>query len=312
MEPCKNCSQQCKLEGIFMNRIFEYTITPSDVPCTVGEYLKKKGYSRQIIIHLKKTEHGILQNGEWAYVRTPLVPGDVLKITLLEESASEHILPVPMEPDIIYEDEDLLVVNKPFDMPVHPSIHNYDNTLANGMAYYFQQKGETFIFRCINRLDRDTTGLLILAKNALSASILSNDMKTRKIHRTYQAVVSRIPVPASGTIDAPIARKEDSAIERCVDFEKGESAVTHYRTLKTKENLALVELSLETGRTHQIRVHMQHIGCPLLGDYLYHPDFTLINRVALHSYSLTFDHPITGKSMYFCAPLPKDMAGLLS
>ena len=295
-----------------MNRIFEYTITPSDVPCTVGEYLKKKGYSRQIIIHLKKTEHGILQNGEWAYVRTPLVPGDVLKITLLEESASEHILPVPMEPDIVYEDEDLLVVNKPFDMPVHPSIHNYDNTLANGMAYYFQQKGETFIFRCINRLDRDTTGLLILAKNALSASILSNDMKTRKIHRTYQAVVSRIPVPASGTIDAPIARKEDSAIERCVDFEKGESAVTHYRTLKTKENLALVELSLETGRTHQIRVHMQHIGCPLLGDYLYHPDFTLINRVALHSYSLTFDHPITGKSMYFCAPLPKDMAGLLS
>lgn len=295
-----------------MNRIFEYTITPSDVPCTVGEYLKKKGYSRQIIIHLKKTEHGILQNGEWAYVRTPLVPGDVLKITLLEESASEHILPVPMEPDIVYEDEDLLVVNKPFDMPVHPSIHNYDNTLANGMAYYFQQKGETFIFRCINRLDRDTTGLLILAKNALSASILSNDMKARKIHRTYQAVVSRIPVPASGTIDAPIARKEDSAIERCVDFEKGEPAVTHYRTLETKENLALVELSLETGRTHQIRVHMQHMGCPLLGDYLYNPDFTLINRVSLHSYSLSFVHPITGKSMYFCAPLPKDMAGLLS
>ena len=295
-----------------MNRIFEYLITPSDVPCTVGEYLKKKGYSRQIIIHLKKTEHGILQNGEWAYVRTPLVPGDVLKITLLEESASEHILPVPMEPDIVYEDEDLLVVNKPFDMPVHPSIHNYDNTLANGMAYYFQQKGETFIFRCINRLDRDTTGLLILAKNALSASILSNDMKTRKIHRTYQAVVSRIPVPASGTIDAPIARKEDSAIERCVDFEKGEPAVTHYRTLETKENLALVELSLETGRTHQIRVHMQHMGCPLLGDYLYNPDFTLINRVSLHSYSLSFVHPITGKSMYFCAPLPKDMAGLLS
>ena len=295
-----------------MNRIFEYLITPSDVPCTVGEYLKKKGYSRQIIIHLKKTEHGILQNGEWAYVRTPLVPGDVLKITLLEESASEHILPVPMEPDIVYEDEDLLVVNKPFDMPVHPSIHNYDNTLANGMAYYFQQKGETFIFRCINRLDRDTTGLLILAKNALSASILSNDMKARKIHRTYQAVVSRIPVPASGTIDAPIARKEDSAIERCVDFEKGEPAVTHYRTLETKENLALVELSLKTGRTHQIRVHMQHMGCPLLGDYLYNPDFTLINRVSLHSYSLSFVHPITGKSMYFCAPLPKDMAGLLS
>ena len=256
-----------------MNRIFEYTISPTDAPCTVGEFLKQKGYSRQIIIHLKKTENGILRNGVWAYVRTQLFPGDSLKITLVEENASENILPVPIEPEIVYEDEDLVVVNKPFDMPVHPSIHNYDNTLANAMAYYYQQQGETFIFRCINRLDRDTTGLLILAKNALSASILSTAMKKRQIHRTYQAVVSQIPAPLAGTIDAPIARKEASAIERCVDFEKGERAVTHYKVLKTKGSLALVELSLETGRTHQIRVHMDYIGCPLLGDYLYHPDF---------------------------------------
>ena len=258
-----------------MNRIFEYTISPTDAPCTVGEFLKQKGYSRQIIIHLKKTENGILRNGVWAYVRTQLFPGDSLKITLVEENASENILPVPIEPEIVYEDEDLVVVNKPFDMPVHPSIHNYDNTLANAMAYYYQQQGETFIFRCINRLDRDTTGLLILAKNALSASILSTAMKNRQIHRTYQAVVSQIPAPLAGTIDAPIARKEASAIERCVDFEKGERAVTHYKVLKTKGSLALVELSLETGRTHQIRVHMDYIGCPLLGDYLYHPDFFL-------------------------------------
>ena len=137
-----------------MNRIFEYTISPTDAPCTVGEFLKQKGYSRQIIIHLKKTENGILRNGVWAYVRTQLFPGDSLKITLVEENASENILPVPIEPEIVYEDEDLVVVNKPFDMPVHPSIHNYDNTLANAMAYYYQQQGETFIFRCINRLDR--------------------------------------------------------------------------------------------------------------------------------------------------------------
>ena len=259
-----------------MNRIFEYTISPTDAPCTVGEFLKQKGYSRQIIIHLKKTENGILRNGVWAYVRTQLFPGDSLKITLVEENASENILPVPIEPEIVYEDEDLVVVNKPFDMPVHPSIHNYDNTLANAMAYYYQQQGETFIFRCINRLDRDTTGLLILAKNALSASILS------------------------------------SAIERCVDFEKGERAVTHYKVLKTKGSLALVELSLETGRTHQIRVHMDYIGCPLLGDYLYHPDFSKINRVALHSYALSFSHPVTQKPMEFHMPLPKDMAGLFS
>lgn len=295
-----------------MNRIFEYTISPTDAPCTVGEFLKQKGYSRQIIIHLKKTENGILRNGVWAYVRTQLFPGDSLKITLVEENASENILPVPIEPEIVYEDEDLVVVNKPFDMPVHPSIHNYDNTLANAMAYYYQQQGETFIFRCINRLDRDTTGLLILAKNALSASILSTAMKKRQIHRTYQAVVSQIPAPLAGTIDAPIARKEASAIERCVDFEKGERAVTHYKVLKTKGSLALVELSLETGRTHQIRVHMDYIGCPLLGDYLYHPDFSKINRVALHSYALSFSHPVTPKPMEFHMPLPKDMAGLFS
>lgn len=295
-----------------MTRIFEYHISPADVPCTVGDYLKKKGYSRQIIIHLKKTEQGILVNNEWAYVRTGLNPGDCMKITLTEETPSENIVPVPMELDIVYEDEDILLINKPSDTPVHPSINNYDNTLANGAAHYFSSQGVNFVFRCINRLDRDTTGLLILAKNALSASILSNQMKSREIHRTYQAVVQGIPNPFAGTVSAPIARKKDSAIERCVDFEHGERAVTHYKTLKTKDGYSLLELSLETGRTHQIRVHMQYLGYPLLGDYLYNPDFTLINRVSLHSHSLTFTHPVTGRELTFTAPLPKDMADIFS
>lgn len=294
-----------------MNRIFEYHISPTDAPCTVGDYLKKKGYSHQIVVHLKKTENGILVNGEWAYVRTTLNAGDFLKINLLEEAASENIIPVPMEPDIVYEDEDLVIINKPYNMPVHPSFNNYDNTLANGMAYYYEQKDESFIFRCINRLDRDTTGLLILTKNALSASVLSKQMKNREIHRTYQAIISGIPSPTSGIIDAPITRKEDSAIERCVDFERGERAVTHYKILKTKNIYSLAELSLETGRTHQIRVHMKYIGCPLLGDYLYNPDFSMIERVSLHSYSLAFVHPISGQKLYFCAPLPKDMADIV-
>lgn len=293
-----------------MNRIFEYCISPADIPCNVGDYLKKKGYSRQIIIHLKKTEKGILVNNEWAYVRTALQPGDCVRVTLTEEAPSENIVPVAMDLDIVYEDEDILLINKPSDTPVHPSINNYDNTLANGAAHYFSSKGENFVFRCINRLDRDTTGLLILAKNALSASILSDQMKQRKIHRTYQAVVQGIPVPAEGTVSAPIARKEDSAIERCVDFERGERAVTHYKVLKSSDNLSLLELSLETGRTHQIRVHMQHLGYPLLGDYLYNPDFSLINRVSLHSCSLSFTHPVTGEPMTFTAPLPKDMGAL--
>ena len=293
-----------------MNRIFEYTITDENLPCTVGDFLKQKGFSRQIIIQLKKTSQGILVNNQWAYVRTPLRTNDILTLRLLEEAPSENIVPVSLPLDIIYEDEDILLINKPADMPVHPSINNYDNTLANGIAHYYKMQGETFVFRCINRLDRDTTGLLIIAKNALSASILSNQMKKREIHRTYLAVVSGNPKKDTDTITAPIARKENSAIERCIDFQNGEQAVTHYQVITSREDYSLLKLSLETGRTHQIRVHMKYIGNPLLGDYLYNPDFSKIQRVALHSYRLNFIHPITEKTMDFSIPLPEDMANL--
>lgn len=293
-----------------MNRIFEYTITDENLPCTVGDFLKQKGFSRQIIIQLKKTSQGILVNNQWAYVRTPLRTNDILTLRLLEEAPSENIVPVSLPLDIIYEDEDILLINKPADMPVHPSINNYDNTLANGIAHYYKMQGETFVFRCINRLDRDTTGLLIIAKNALSASILSNQMKRREIHRTYLAVVSGNPKKDTDTITAPIARKENSAIERCIDFQNGEQAVTHYQVITSREDYSLLKLSLETGRTHQIRVHMKYIGNPLLGDYLYNPDFSKIQRVALHSYRLNFIHPITEKNMDFSIPLPEDMANL--
>lgn len=293
-----------------MNRIFEYTITDENLPCTVGDFLKQKGFSRQIIIQLKKTSQGILVNNQWAYVRTPLRTNDILTLRLLEEAPSENIVPVSLPLDIIYEDEDILLINKPADMPVHPSINNYDNTLANGIAHYYKMQGETFVFRCINRLDRDTTGLLIIAKNALSASILSNQMKRREIHRTYLAVVSGNPKKDTDTITAPITRKENSAIERCIDFQNGEQAVTHYQLITSREDYSLLKLSLETGRTHQIRVHMKYIGNPLLGDYLYNPDFSKIQRVALHSYRLNFIHPITEKTMDFSIPLPEDMANL--
>ena len=293
-----------------MNRIFEYTITDENLPCTVGDFLKQKGFSRQIIIQLKKTSQGILVNNQWAYVRTPLRTNDILTLRLLEEAPSENIVPVSLPLDIIYEDEDILLINKPADMPVPPSINNYDNTLANGIAHYYKMQGETFVFRCINRLDRDTTGLLIIAKNALSASILSNQMKRREIHRTYLAVVSGNPKKDTDTITAPIARKENSAIERCIDFQNGEQAVTHYQLITSREDYSLLKLSLETGRTHQIRVHMKYIGNPLLGDYLYNPDFSKIQRVALHSYRLNFIHPITEKTMDFSIPLPEDMANL--
>lgn len=293
-----------------MDRKLQYRISSEEVPCCVEEFLKRRGYSRQVLIQLKKTHLGILVNGEWAYVKTPLSPDDLLEIDLKEEEGSQGILPVELPFSILYEDQDLLVINKPADMPVHPSIHNYENTLANGIAFYFQKQGKSFVFRCINRLDRDTTGLLILAKNALSASILSAQMKERKIRRTYLAVVSGTPASEEGTIEAPIGRKPGSVMERHIDFSGGEHAVTHYRVLTSHGPCSLVQLSLETGRTHQIRVHMKFLGCPLLGDYLYNPDFSLIGRVALHSSSLAFTHPITGKDLFFQAPLPKDMAEL--
>lgn len=210
-----------------------------------------------------------------------------------------------MELKILYEDEDILVINKPADMPVHPSAGNYENTLANGIAWYFYEKGEDFVYRCINRLDRDTTGALILAKNPLSAAILSVQMRNRQICRTYLALVDGV-LPESGNVDAPIARMDGSVITREVNFQNGESAVTHYERLAVGKDYSLAELHLETGRTHQIRVHMKYIGHPLPGDFLYNPDYRWIKRQPLHSYQLKFTHPVTKKTMLFTAPVPAD------
>ena len=212
-------------------------------------------------------------------------------------------MPLPL--DILYEDEDILVLNKPADMPVHPSAGNYENTLANSVAWYYKQQGKAFVYRCINRLDRDTTGVLVLAKNPLSGALLSAQMKQRQIRRTYLALTDGIP-PERGTISAPVARMDASVITREVDFERGEAAVTHYERLAVSNGYALVELHLDTGRTHQIRVHMKYIGCPLPGDFLYHPVFDRIGRQALHSFQLEFAHPITGEPMCFLAPVPED------
>lgn len=286
-----------------MNRVLTYEITAEQAGTKIGDFLRRAGYSRHVIIHLKKTENGILLNGEWAYVGQFLKEGDHLEIRIIESESSEQIVPAELPLDIVYEDEDLLIINKPADMPIHPSINNYDNTLANALMWYYQQKGETFVYRCINRLDRDTTGLLIVAKNMLSGGILSDMSKKREIHREYLAIAEG-EVPQEGVIDAPIARKEESVIERCVDFEKGDRAVTHYWRLDYRNGYSLVRLKLETGRTHQIRVHMKYIGYPLTGDYLYNPDYRILDHQALHSWKLAFRHPVTGAQMQFKADPP--------
>ena len=290
-----------------MERIFEYQISSGEEGRKLGDFLQEKGYSRQLLRQLKETENGLLRNGQPTFMTIALKNGDRIRVRLLEKAeGSEAIMPAPLPFEIVYEDEDLLVVNKPADMPIHPSFQNHGNTLADALTWHYQQHGEDFVYRCINRLDRDTTGLLIVAKHLLSASILSDMVGKREIHREYLAIVKGIP-PENGTISAPIGRKKGSAILREVNFETGEPAVTHFARLEIRNGLSLVSLKLETGRTHQIRVHMGYIGCPLIGDYLYYPECSRISRQALHSHRLSFLHPITGKALSFTAPLPEDM-----
>ena len=302
-----------------MKRILTYPITESDSDQRIYDFLCHHGYSRHIRTWLKQHPGSVRLNGEEALFYFPLKNGDLLEISLEEEHPSENIVPVDLPIHIIYEDEDLMVIDKPADMPVHPSIGNYENTLANAAAWYFHRQDIPFVFRCINRLDRDTTGLLILAKHMLSGAILSDQMKKRAIHRTYLAITEG-KTDHAGTIDSPIGRTDQSLILRQVDHENGDSACTHYLQKcwhpKTfypeilpvpQDGLSLVQLQLETGRTHQIRVHMTSIGHPLIGDTLYNPETALMNRQALHSYRLAFTHPVTGVSLEFTSPLPEDM-----
>ncbi len=293
-----------------MKRIFNYTIPTEYNEQTLLSFLKDKQYSSQILTHLKRTKNGILLNGVWGHVRDILHAGDELTIQIIEEDSSENIVPTNLPLDIVYEDEDILVVNKADDMPIHPSQGNYNNTLANAVAYYYGQKGESFTYRCINRLDRDTTGLLIIAKHMYSASILSEMVANREIHREYLAIATG-EIPEIGTIVASIGRVDGSTIERQVDNEHGDYACTHYKRLAYNNGYSLVSLKLETGRTHQIRVHMKHIGHPLPGDFLYNPDYSVISRQALHSHKLSFKHPISKKMLEFVAELPEDMRSII-
>ena len=285
---------------------FSYNIEASHAGRTIGQFLKEKGYSRQALIQLKQTEEGIRNNGRWAYTRDRLKEGDLLQIRLLEEVSAARTEPVCLPFAVVYEDEHLLVAGKPAGMPVHPSMNHHDNTLANAVAYHARERQEAYVYRCINRLDRDTTGLLILAKHMLSAAVLYGQMRRREIRRTYAAVVQG-ELKGPGRIDLPIGRKEGSAIERTVDRIHGERAVTYYEPLEAGDGWTLVQCRLETGRTHQIRVHMSHLGHPLLGDSLYGPAAGGAARQLLHSWKLSFVHPVTGEPMEFTQPLPEDM-----
>ena len=292
-----------------MNRTISYDIDSHSEGLRVEQFLRRKGYSAQNLSTIKRMPESILVNGVHYYMKQTLKAGDRLLVRIQETESSRNIPPVCAPLSIVYEDEDLIVVNKPAGMPIHPSLNNYTNSLANALAWYYQQQGKPFIFRCCNRLDRDTSGLTVVAKHLVSGNILSTMTKKKE---EYLAVVRGHIAPESGTISAPLTRKEGTIIERVVDFDRGEPAVTHYHLIQEANGHSLVSLQLETGRTHQIRIHLKHLGFPLVGDYLYNPDMEYISRQALHSFRLSFPHPITGEVMDFTAPLPEDMRNILT
>lgn len=246
-------------------------------------------------------------NGELVNAALSVVKnGDIITYDIEKPStfAPENI---PL--DIRYEDNWLLVVNKPAGMLVHPTTKEPTRTLGNAVLYYYQSKGEMHAFHPVHRLDRDTSGLVLIAKEPQMQYQLS-PKGFKKFQREYLAIVPGIPEPPAGTIDAPIARALPSIILRKISPE-GQPARTHYQTLRTNGELSLVQLKLETGRTHQIRVHMAHIGHPLLGDSLYGGDTKQIQRQALHAFRLSFVHPMTHKSIVITAPVPLDMQEIL-
>lgn len=435
-------------------RQIDYIIPESFHGHTVEAFLRSEGYSRTTLYHLRNTRalseashittdvpsanaddrtictsaarfghaaetkpdgiDGLVLNGHRSYLKEVLTTGDRLRCNILETEDSPNVIETEIPLSIVYEDEDILVIDKPAGLPIHPSMGHYEHTLGNALCWYTHHVlgYEHYVNRIVNRLDRDTSGLLIAAKNMHAAARLGDMIRAHAIQREYLAIASgdvrdlfccsdmditqqtascrlsgvqnrSVPVSESAryihgsstsclythragmpstipaglylsrsadpayararlqnldgrfpdsladiralldpanpvlglhfTVNAPIGRKEDSVIERCIDYTKGDYAVTHGLLLSYNEekDLSLLRLKLETGRTHQIRVHMKYLGHPLPGDFLYHPDARYITRQPLHSWRLRFRHPISGKLLELTAPLPEDMRCLL-
>lgn len=259
------------------------------------------GFSGSLISALKKGD-SILLNGKKEFVNKAVSSGDVLRI-VLPEVASENIVPNAIPLDILYEDEDILAVNKPADMPTHPSIGHFEGTLANAVMHYFRDI--PFTFRAITRLDRDTSGVVLIAKHIVAADRLSKSLIEGAFEKEYMAVCIGTPSTLKGTIDAPIKREKEGIIKRCIDPD-GKPSLTEYEVIEEKGSLSLVRLYPKTGRTHQLRLHLSYIGTPILGDFLYGEEITG-ERTRLHCNTLRFPHPFSGKSMKITAPLPEDM-----
>ncbi|MDF2841218.1 MAG: pseudouridine synthase, RluA family, partial [Clostridia bacterium] len=274
------------------------------------DFLKSKlQFSRRSIIALKKCG-GVTVNGVNCHMNTVLKEKDIVEVSF-QDTESENILPEQMQLDIIFEDEHIIVLNKGPDMPVHPTRRHIMGTLANGLAYYWLNMDKAIKIRPINRLDKDTSGLVMFAKSAHIQHLLSHYVGKEEFKKEYLALVHGRMQEAEGTIDLPIAREKEQSMIRVVR-EDGDRAVTHFKTTAVFCEYSIVNIILETGRTHQIRVHMSYIGHPLVGDIMYGGSTEGINRQALHAEKITMLHPITKQWHRFIAPVPQDIQNLKS
>lgn len=281
----------------------------SDEESTLKEILLDRlNFSVRSLSKMKR-DQTVSVNGEFKKPSTKIKKGDLIEVKIEEDMAGFE--PQDLDLKVLHDDFDIIMVNKPPFMVVHPTKSHSDKTIANGVTDYIIKKNEKVKVRFVNRLDMNTSGLVIIAKNAYAHHTLSVDMKEDKVEKKYITVVKGIVKDDYGTIDEPIYRPTEDSIKRVVD-DRGQASITHYKVLERLNDATLLEVKLETGRTHQIRVHMNHIGHGIIGDELYgYVDENLINRQALHAYSLEFNQPRTKEKLKFEAQLPEDIKILI-
>ena len=283
-------------------KTIDYTVLPEEDGMMLKNWLQKKGISTRSTARLK--HYGkILINGEAVTVRAFLQVGNIVELHFPEDE--KPAVPENISVPIVYEDDDLIVMDKPPHMPVHPSKNLQSGTLANAFAYYAASRGHLLAFRAVNRLDRGTSGLVVAALNPVSAGKLAGAVDKQYI------CVCRGKLDDTGRIDLPIQRKKKSKMERCVATD-GQRAVTNYRRIYTNGDFSVALVTLETGRTHQIRVHFSHIGHALIGDTMYGEADSIIDRQALHCMSVSYTHPITGLLVDVKTDLPDDIKAFLT
>ncbi len=291
-------------------------ITKETAGLCVRELIRRElGISTKMLKYLKYRNEGILVNGERRTVRHVLAEGDVLTLETDDRASSDALEPVDLPLDILYEDADLVVPSKPANMPTHPSHGHHGDTVANALAYRYRKAGVPFVFRPINRLDRNTSGLLLIARNKIAAGKLTQQMQAGTIRKTYLAVLDGEINEDHGVIDACLHRTRESIIVREVcspDAPDADPARTEFYVLARESGHTLVKAHPLTGRTHQLRVHFAHLGYPITGDDLYGTVTERINRHALHAWTLEFSHPTTGSAIQLTAPLPQDMQALIN